>query len=304
MTEPFTTPPPLGDDIEARTHQFAQRLRARRRAGIVGAAALALLLLGGAAAAAAGGNHREAKVHVAGPPEASSSSSSDVSLPGQTLTTHPGAHSSSTSSPHQSAPGETTPTTSRTGSARSGTAPDVTSAPGTDPTMPLETVSTIDPGNPMNVCVPGPQGTTITATPTIHAQQVAAGKWHLSGTITFVNASPYAYYTTGYLYITGTTVPGGTGEGWVGWMGTDSVGVGSGVTMNGLVRVLPGQTVTVPLDQTSHTDGDANAYATGTTAPTTIHQGKDFGTFDRWVSDCSNVPSIIDNFPIGGNPPS
>jgi hypothetical protein len=302
MTKPFTTPPPLGDDIEARAHQIAKRLRARRRASAVGAAALVLLLLGGAAAAASGGNHRDAKVHVAGPPDAPSRSSSST-LPGTNVTTHSGAHPSSTSAPRRSTPGETSSTTSRSGTVEPGTAPDVTSAPGIDPTAPPGTVTTTTVWDPANVCVPGPQGTTITLTPTIQAQQVATGKWHISGTMTIVNTSAYAYYTVGYLYITGTTVPGGTDEGWVGWSGPETVLVGSGFSVGGLVGVPAGQTVTVPLDQTLHTDGDANAYATGTTAPTTIHQGQNYGTFDRFVNGCDNTPSIIDNFPIGGSPP-
>lgn len=322
MSEPFLTPPPLGDDIEDRTRRLARRLKVRRRAGILASASLAMVLVVASIALANNPTHNGAQVHVAGVPGAATSEASTVddsrhSSSNATSTTQgrsapPKATSStsSTSSGDRTTSHSITPSKdlapmqapqSTTGEPQGSvrpTTPPVTNAPGAHPTTTL-------PGLPF-ACPDSPPGATITRNATIQATAISTGKWHVTGTLTITNHSGFGYVTMGVVYLADTTIPGGTGEAYVGWNGDAqiAIGSGSGGIINGAVAVAPGQTVSVPMDQTVHVDGQANALTAGTQAPTTIHNSWSIGSIGRFMDTCPNQPTTTSNFSDGGPMPS
>ncbi len=321
MSEPFGTPPPLSDDIATRSATRATRLKRRRRAGIVGSALVILVVLTSASLAAQSSNNQGAQVHVAGVPDGQQShvsnspshnakvtrstrlattTSSPVPTPHGTTT----VESSGTSAKRPNAQGLPNPPNQGHGPAT--TTPSTLTGQDGPPSSnnPATTTTLNGSSDQYGMCPTGPVGT-ITFTATVTAQNIAPGKWYLNGTMKIVNHSQYEYASQGVVYVSNTTIPGGTGEAWLGWGGTQTVFVGSGASFGGFTITPPGQTVTLPLEQELHIDGGANALSSGSTPPTTIHQGLITGTVGHPLNKiCANLPSSAENFSIGGQYPN
>ncbi len=286
MTDPFVRPPDLSDAFESRARRRAAQLRSRRRASAVSAVALVVMLVGASFAVHAHGSHPDAKLHTAGvssPEDASSTTRDDAS----TSTTD-------TTAPHRSTTAPGPPTTVVAAPATQqgdlpgagGGAPDTVPAGGG---LPEETTTSTAGAWPWTCPTPG----TVTISTQVQAEEISAGRWHVTGTVTVKNDTGGGFGSFGYVVLAGATIPGTDFPAELGWSGTHEVMIGS----NFSVRVAMAEAHSVanfPLSQDIEVDPVDGANALSSTAPTTVLNGSYMSTWNPPHMTCPGLNVVTE----------